>query len=139
MKQCCAEKIVEMQEYVQVSKWLKLLLAASPFILIIPNLDPTMNLSAAREFALEEICKIAAEKARGTLMQKVKLPDFADACKSADCLTVNYLSSMALQHSNRHLMQPEGYLWQQMAQSYAQAVQKGQCSEPVNGWMPWNW
>lgn len=138
MKQCCAEKIVEMQKYIQVGKWLKLLIAASPFIMVAPNLDPTTNLDGARDFIIEEISKIAVEKARGTLTKATSLPTFADACKAADCITVNYLAGMAQAHANRHLMNPEQFLWEKMAQSYLSAVVNGNCSQPVGGWFSWN-
>ncbi len=138
MKQCCAEKIVEMQKVVQVGRWLKLLIAASPFIMVAPNLDPSMNLEAGRVFIIEELSKIAVEKARGTLTKATSLPDFADACKASDCVTVNQLAGMAQSHANKHLMSPEQHLWEKMAASYLAAVAAGDCAQPVGGWFSWN-
>lgn len=138
MKDCCAEKIVEMQKVVQVGKWLKLLIAASPFIMVAPNLDPSMNLESGRTFIIEELSKIAVEKARGTLTKTTSLPSFADACRAADCVTVNELAGMAQVHANRHLMSAEQHLWEKMAASYLSAVADGNCTAPVGGWFSWN-
>jgi hypothetical protein len=138
MKECCAEKIIEMQKVVQVGKWLKLLIAASPFILVAPNLDPSMNLEAGEIFIIEELNKISVEQARGTLMKKTSMPSFGEACKAADCVTVNQLAGMAQAHANRHLMSPEQHLWEKMAASYLAAVANGNCTQPVGGWFSWN-
>ncbi len=140
MKPCCAEKIIEMQEEIQAGKWLKLLLAASPFILIIPSLDPTTDIDGARDFIIEEIIKISVDKAKSSLGKAVTLPDFADACQAADCFTVNALAQKASSHAIRHPPgSPEFLIWMKMAESYTNAVAGGQCAAPAGGWLPWNW
>jgi hypothetical protein len=140
MQKCCAEKIVEMQADVQAGKWLKLLLAASPFILVIPNLDPTTDLKGARDFIVEEVAKIAAEKALSNIRKGASLPDFADACRAAGCLTVGNLAKRASEHMLRHMSRPEFFMWQQMSEAYTAAVRDGNCSEPATGgWLPWVW
>lgn len=140
MKKCCSEKIVEMQEDVQAGKWLKLLLAASPFILVVPNLDPTTDIDGARDFVVEEIIKISVEKAKSTVDKTVSLPDFADACQAADCFTVNSLAQKASSHAVMHsVASTEFQIWTRMARGYAEAVAGRVCTPPASGWFPWNW
>lgn len=139
MERCCAEKIVEMQGDVQAGKWLKLLLAASPFILIIPDLDPSTDLGGARDAVIEKIVNLAADKALGNVNKTAALPDFADACRAADCATVNSLAQRASEHMVRHFGSKEFHVWQRMAEAYTNAVRDGNCAVPAGGWLPWNW
>ncbi len=129
-----------MQKDVQAGKWLKLLLAASPFILIIPNLDPTTDIDGARDFIIEEIIKLSVDKAKSTMGKAVTLPDFADACRAADCFTVNSLAQKASSHAIKHsVTSAEFQIWMKMAESYTNAVAGGNCAAPAGGWFPWNW
>ena len=48
MKSCCSDLTVKMQEQVELGKWLKLFIAASPFVLLLPDLTPG---GSAREVA----------------------------------------------------------------------------------------
>ncbi len=140
MKQCCSEKIVEMQGDVQAGKWLKLLLAASPFILVVPNLDPTTDINGARDFVIEEIIKVTVEKAKSTVNKTVSLPDFADACQAADCFAVNSLAQKAWKHAVSHpVSSPEFQIWTRMGGAYTDAVAGRVCTPPASGWLPWNW
>lgn len=141
MKSCCSDLTVKMQEQVELGKWLKLLIAASPFVLLLPDLTPG---GSAREVAAsiaEKMAVMTGEKALKNIQSGIAKPDFADAINSVDQIILGTLSQMAAGHIPRHVGTSEGVVWQKLAQSYSPTLNKKPAAkpEPSESWFPWLW
>lgn len=142
MKSCCADLTVRMQEQVELGKWLKLLLAASPFVLLLPDLTPG---GTAREVAgsiAEKMAVMTGEKALKNIQAGMKKPDFADAINSVDHIILGTLSQMAAGHIPRHIGTSDGIVWQKLAESYSPTMRQqpgGGTAKPSESWFPWSW
>jgi hypothetical protein len=141
MKECCANVVVEMQTQVELGKWLKLFLAASPFLLIIPDLTPPGTAKEAAGAVIEKMAIMTTEKVLSNIDQGVKKPDFADAIQAVDKIILGTLSQLAASHMVRHVGTKEGNVWTKLAQAYSptQARAGGGNTDESGSWFPWNW
>lgn len=141
MKSCCSDLTVRMQEQVELGNWLRLFLAASPFVLLLPDLTPG---GSAREVAAsiaEKMAVMTAEKALKNVESGIRKPDFADAVMAADQIILGTLSQMAASHIPRHIGSSDSAVWQKLAQSYSPTLKKEpvQPTKPAESWFPWLW
>ena len=110
MEPCCVDVLVTMQDRIEASKWLKILLVASPFILLLPH--------APHEQAAELIKDMAVEKAVEKITEGGKLPEIADAVRSVDVILRNRLHQDAILHYLTHHGTAARF-WERMAAVYA--------------------
>jgi hypothetical protein len=139
MKQCCADKLVEMQEYAELKTVLQFLLAASPFILLLPDLAPARSAKEAAGAVAEKMAVMAAEKALGNINTGVAKPDFVTAIQAVEIIVLGQLSGMAAQHMIRHNGTKDGNVWQKLAESYSPTAQRGGGVTNSDSWFPWSW
>lgn len=140
MKECCANVVVEMQAQVEQGNWLKLFLAASPFILMLPDLIPAGSAREAAEAVAEKMATMAADKVLGNVNTGAKKPDFVDAIQAVDKIILGTLSQLASSHMVRHIGTKDGNVWQRVGEVYS-PTQPGAGSGTGTGdsWFPWNW
>ena len=144
MKECCANVVVEMQNQVELGKWLKLMLAASPFVLLLPDFTPPGSAKNAASAVVEKMAIMTAEKALGNINSGVKKPDFVDAIQAVDKIILGTLSQLAAAHMVRHIGTRDGNVWTQLAQAYSPTQPgagsgNGSDSGESTSWFPWNW
>jgi hypothetical protein len=109
MQACCVEVLQTMQDRIEASRWLKMMLVASPFIILLPE-SPV-------EQAADLLKDMAVEKAVERINEGSKLPDVADAVKAVDVILRSRLHDDAVMHYIRH-SGPEARFWQKLADVY---------------------
>jgi hypothetical protein len=110
MESCCVEVLATMQNRIEASKWLKILLVASPFVLLLEH--------APEEQAAELLKDMAVETAVEKITKGGKLPEVADAVKSVDVILRNRLN----QDATLHYLDHQGTVarfWERLAALYA--------------------
>lgn len=112
LPQCCRRVVTEMQAIGELGMTLKLFLAASPFVLILPDLLPPGSAAEAAETLGEKLIQMAGEKVVTNVTNTAALPDFADAVRAAHAISLNRMHQLAQIHSLRHGGgATEGRLW----------------------------
>lgn len=109
MQACCVEVLNTMQDRITASKWLKVMLVASPFVILLPH-SPV-------EQAGDLLKDIAVEKAIERVNEGAKTPDVGDAIKAVDVILRRRLHDDAVLHYITH-NGPEARFWQKMAEIY---------------------
>jgi hypothetical protein len=143
MKQCCADVVVEMQADVEAGKWLKLFLAATPFILLLPDLIPAGSAGEAAQAVAEKMATMAADQVLGNINKGMAKPDFVTAIQAVDVIILGNLSGYAASHMVRHIGTKDGNVWSRLAEAYSPTQKRGNNGNgEVNsgeGWFPWSW
>ena len=83
MQQCCVTVLETMQDRIEASKWLKIMLIASPFVLLLEH-EP-------REQLAELLMDMVVDKAVEKITKGGKAPEVAEAVKSVDPILRNRL------------------------------------------------
>lgn len=141
MKQCCADVAVRMQEQVELGNWLKLFLAASPFVLMVPDFVPGGSAREVAESIAEKLATTAGEQILKNIDKGTKKPDFVDAIQAVDTIILGTLSQIAASHIPRHVGSSNGAVWQKLAEAYSPTLQRGgaPAAAPSGSWFPWSW
>ncbi len=131
---CCRKTVADMQAVGELGTALQVFLAASPFILILPDLLPPGSASEAVETLAEKLAVMAGEKVVANVTNSASLPDFADAVRAVNAIALGRMHQLAQIHSLRHAQGiTEGQLWKSLREIYDPngELQKG------GGW-DWN-
>jgi len=141
MKQCCADLTVKMQEQVELGKWLKLFIAASPFVLMLPDLTPGGSAREVANSIAEKMAVMKAEQVLKNINKGMTKPDFADAIVAVDKIILGTLSQMAAGHIPRHIGTGDSNVWQKLAEAYSPQTRPGGGGGQAGGgsWFPWSW
>ncbi len=141
MKECCSDLTVKMQEQVELGKWLKLFIAASPFVLMLPDLTPGGSAREVAHSIAEKMAVMKADQILKNIDQGIKKPDFADAIVAVDKIILGTLMQMAAAHIPRHIGTSDSSVWQKLAEAYNPTNQpNGNGKKPAeSGWFPWSW
>jgi hypothetical protein len=140
MQSCCSDLLIDMQAQVEQGNWLKLFLAASPFILLLPDMIPARSAQEAAGMVAEKVAIMTADKALANISKGIAKPDFVTAIQAVDIITLGTLSAPAFSHSLRHGGSKVQYVWQKLAEAYSPKPRKGGGSAPAEeGWSPWSW
>ena len=83
MEQCCVTVLETMQDRIEASKWLKIMLIASPFVLLLEH-EP-------REQLAELLKDMVVDKAVEKITKGGELPEVAEAVKAVDTILRNRL------------------------------------------------
>lgn len=131
---CCRTTLTNMQAIGELGTALQVFLAASPFILILPDLILPGSSKEAVETLSEKLVQMTGEKILDNVTHKSSLPDFADSIKAVNAITLGRMHHLAQIHSLRHASGvTEGQLWKKLREIYDPdgELQKG------GGW-DWN-
>ena len=135
LKGCCRNKIQAMIKEANMGANLQVFLMASPFILVVPRVTSAPGSAAkAAQTAAEILYEEGGKKVVERVTKSASLPDFKDAIKSVNEITLNMLNMMAFSHSNNHAKGiTEGQLWSQFVSIYSPD------GEIRNGGGGWDW
>jgi hypothetical protein len=116
---CCRRALENMQGCAELGVALKVFLAASPFILILPDMLPPSSSKEAIETLGEKVVQMSGEKVLSNVVDTSALPDFADSVRNVNDIAVNRMHHFAQIHSLRHAGgNTEGKLWAKLREIY---------------------
>ena len=116
---CCRRTLADMQAIGELGAALSFFLAASPFVLILPDLLLPGSAKEAVETLTEKVSVMAGEKVVKNVTNTASLPDFADAVRAVNQITIMRKHQFAQMHSLRHARGvTEGQLWQSLSEIY---------------------
>lgn len=102
LKGCCRIAIQQMITQAELGSALQVFLAASPFIMILPDLLLPGSASEAAETLAEKLVQMPGEKVVENVTKTASLPDFADAVRAVNAISLNYLHLKSFTHANCH-------------------------------------
>lgn len=103
MIDCCVKKMEELHDVTNYLWWFQRFIMASPFILLIPDFDPTAGANDLLQTGLQKSAEMAYSKAFTAVHKNKSLPDFVDAVKAIGKFNYDRLRLLAFQHGNHHL------------------------------------
>ncbi len=119
MNGCCVRAVEDMQGCAELGVALKVFLAASPFVLILPDILPPASAKEAVETLGEKMVQMAGEKVLSNVVDTSALPDFADSVRNVNEIALGRMHMIAQIHSLRHAGgNIEGQLWGRLREIY---------------------
>ena len=132
LKSCCRRALDQMQGVAELGVALKVFLAASPFILILPDLLPPGSAKEAAETLSEKLVQMSGEKVLSNVVDTSALPDFVDSVRNVNEIALNRMDHFAKIHSLRHVgTDTEGQLWAKLREIYKE---DGEIRSGGGGW-----
>ncbi len=103
--------------------WFQRFVAASPFVLIIPDLDPTSGSRDLLQTGLQKSGEMAYSMASNTVYKNKTLPDFVDAVRNIGRISYGQLRDTATSHATLHITKDKSIanFWMNMARAYDDA------------------
>lgn len=123
MDDCCVETLKEIHDVADYVWWFQRYILASPFVLIIPDFDPTAGARDLIQTGTQKAGEMVVGKALNVMMENKSLPDFVDTVKNLGKIAVGKQMQMANYHELRHAGKDpaEAQFWRQMGQTYNDA------------------
>ena len=125
MDNCCVETVKKMHDITDYFWWFQRFILASPFILLIPDFDPTAGTRDLVQTGLQKSGELAYSMASNVVYKNKTLPDFADAVKAIGKMNYDRLRLEAQAHAMRHSHgMKEKHIanfWHNMGQAYNDA------------------
>jgi hypothetical protein len=126
MNDCCVEQLNEMHEVADYFWWFQRFIAASPFILLIPDMDPTVGTKDLIATTAEKASVMTFEVANSRIHKNKTLPDFADAVRALGRISAGELAQLASSHGASHALPLRDAkiknFWMNMSAAYVQAL-----------------
>ena len=115
MDACCVETLQTIQNRIEASQWVRIALAASPFVLLF---DGTAPPEAAGKMLLDMTVEKATEK-----LTRAKAPEVSDAILSIDPILRNRIKQDAeLHYLKHHGTGPAARFWSQWQNLYKERM-----------------
>ncbi len=112
MKDCCVKTLEDIRNRLSTGRPLKALLAISPFVLVLDDLN------SPPEMLAKQLLDLAVEKAVEKI-KRVKAPELADAVKSVDTILRDRVRTVATLHAFQHMNDNAEYrFWTALAELY---------------------
>lgn len=125
MIDCCVKQLEYMHGIADYFLWFQRFIMASPFILIIPELDPTASSRELLQSGIQKSGEIAYSLASNKIYQNKSLPDFVDAVKNIGRISYGQLSAAAASHGKSHAFNMKERdifnFWMNMGAAYDEA------------------
>lgn len=123
MIDCCVAKLEEMHGITDYLWWFQRFIMASPFILIIPDLDPTAGANDLLQTGMQKGAELGYSMASNIVYKNKALPDFVDAVKAIGKINYDRLRLVAFAHGNSHLLKEKDIanFWHNMSGAYFEA------------------
>ena len=119
LKSCCRNALIGMIKTGEMGSALQVLLAASPFVLILPDILPPGSSKAAIETPGEKLVEMSCDEVLGNIIDTSSAPDFADSVRNASEMTLGFMHRTALIHSLTHAKGlTEGQIWEKLKEVY---------------------
>jgi hypothetical protein len=103
MIDCCLAKLEEMHGITNYFWWFQRFIMASPFILIIPDLDPTAETNDLIQSGIQKSVELGYSMASNVVYKNKQLPDFVDAVKAIGKISYDRLRLVAASHATLHI------------------------------------
>ena len=129
MINCCVENFKKMHEQTNSFWWFQRFILASPFILILPDFDPTQGTNDLLQNGILKANEVSSQFATQLVRQRKSLPDFVDTVKAIGLMNYQRLSQTAMDHSNGHAIKAGlsgenktlANFWSNLAKAYTAA------------------
>lgn len=125
MIDCCVKQLEYMHGIADYFWWFQRFLAATPFILIIPELDPTAGSKDLLQTGLQKSGEMAYSLASNKVYKNKSLPDFVDAVKAIGRISYGQLRDAAASHGTSHAFSMKEReimnFWMNLAMAYDEA------------------
>lgn len=123
MDNCCVKKIKEMHDLVDYTWWFQMFVLSSPFILLIPDLDPTSGKSDLVQSSIQKCSEMGFGIAMNHVNKNKSLPDFVDAVKAIEKIKYDRLRLICVGHMRSHALREKhiANFWNRMAVVYDNA------------------
>lgn len=123
MINCCLLKLEELHDVADYFWWFQRFFMASPFILLVPDFDPTSSATGLLQTGLQKCGEMGVSKAITLVNKNKSPPDFVDAVKGIITAKYYVMTQLAMGHHNHHLFrnkEMQGF-WVNLAQTYTEA------------------
>lgn len=126
MVDCCVATLEELHEVADYFWWFQRFILASPFVLLIPDFDPTSPPSDLLQLGLQKCGEMGVSKAMNVMHKNKSLPDFVDAVKGLGTAKYYVMTQLAMAHYMQHRRKDVemANFWQNLAQTYTEAFTK---------------
>lgn len=119
IKGCCRNAISAMINTGSLGSSLQILLAASPFVLILPDVLPPGSAKEAATTLGEKLVQMSGEKVLENINKTSTLPDFADSVRNANEVALGMMHRTATLHALTHANGiTEGQIWVKLTEIY---------------------
>lgn len=123
MNNCCVDNLKEMHDFIDDTWWYEAFILSSPFILIIPSLNPAAGNRALLKQCVQRAGTIGVNTALNNVTSTKSRPDFVDAVKAIQQMKIYKLMEMCTKHIGFHTLKDRhiGNFWANMATAYKDA------------------
>ena len=123
MIDCCVNKLEEMHGIANYFWWFQRFILASPFVLIIPDFDPTSETNDLLQSGIQKGVELGYSMASNIVYKNKQLPDFVDAVKAIGRISYGQLRDLATSHATLHITKDKSIanFWFNMSRAYDDA------------------
>jgi hypothetical protein len=123
MIDCCVEQLKEVHEVADYTWWFQRFVLASPFVLLIPDFDPTAGTSDLLQTGVQKAGEMAFSTASAMVIKNQNMPDFVDTVKNLGKIAVGKQMQLCQYHMLRHTgREPEiAAFWNKLGETYKHA------------------
>jgi len=132
---CCVRSLNGIQELEGVGNFLKFVLNASPYIILIPSLGSGVLNEGVRRGVSKQIIEMSVAKAVEKVTAAGKLPDVNDAVKSVHGIVRNKIIEVCRFEMIRHSTGAECAFWNKLHTLYS--LEDSGKAAPEPGWFSW--
>jgi hypothetical protein len=129
---CCVNSLTEIQDLEGIGNFLKFVLKASPYIILIPSLGSGVLNDGVRRAAAKQIVEMSIAKAVEKVTAAGKLPEVTDAVKSVHGIIRFKMLDQCMHEMSRHYGRTEGAFWSKLHTLYS--LEGESESAPASGW-----
>lgn len=125
MIDCCVDNLKEIHAVADYTLGFQRFVMASPFLLLIPNFDPTARTKDQIQVGLEMAGSIPVSEAIQRVNRNQKLPDFVDTVANLGRTGASTQMNLCYRHSLQHAAKMESdyaAFWQKMGDTYKKAM-----------------
>lgn len=102
MIDCCVAQLKEVHDVADYTWWFQRFILASPFVLLIPDFDPTAGTSGLLQTGLQKAGEMGVSMAITMVQKNQKMPDFVDTVKNLGKIAVGTQMNLCYHHMLRH-------------------------------------
>lgn len=125
MNDCCVDNLKEIHAIADYTFGFQRFILASPFILLIPNIDATANNNDLVQIGMEMAGSITVSEALQRVNRNQKLPDFVDTVKNLGKIASRQQMQICYLHALEHSKKGESdynAFWMKTGDAYKNAM-----------------
>jgi hypothetical protein len=123
MNDCCVKAIKEIHDYIDDTWWFQVFILASPFVLIVAELDTHLSKADLVQACIQHCGEIGYGIAMNNVTKNQTLPDFVDAVKAFEKFQYDRIKTFTTSHMTSHILSEKhiANFWNQMSIVYDNA------------------